>query len=47
MKAHAVDEEDAFSTLRKLAMDKNRTLGETAADVIAILERYISKGTKS
>jgi two-component system, response regulator / RNA-binding antiterminator len=47
MKAHAVDEEDAFSTLRKLAMDKNRTLGETAADVIAILERSTSKGTKS
>jgi two-component system, response regulator / RNA-binding antiterminator len=41
---HKVDEEEAFSTLRKLAMDKNRTLGETAREVIDILERTKVKG---
>ena len=39
MRLHEVDEEEAFKTLRKLAMDKNRTLGETARDVIAILDK--------
>ena len=39
MAVHKVPEDEAFSTLRKLAMDKNRTLGETAGDVIAILEK--------
>lgn len=44
MSIHKVDEEEAFSTLRKLAMDKNRTLGETAVEVIDILERTKIKG---
>ena len=44
MQAHSASEEEAFSTLRKLAMDKNRSLGETAKDVIAILERTTVKG---
>lgn len=44
MSIHKVDEEEAFSTLRKLAMDKNRTLGETAKEVIDILERTKIKG---
>ena len=44
MQAHDVSEEEAFTTLRRLAMDKNRTLGETARDVIAILERTTLKG---
>ena len=39
MTVHGVSEEKAYSTLRKLAMDKSRTLGETAGDVIEILER--------
>ena len=44
MSIHKVEEEEAFSTLRKLAMDKNRTLGETAREVIDILERTSFKG---
>ena len=36
---HNVTEAEAFTTLRKLAMDKNKTLGETALDVLAILEK--------
>ncbi|WP_240732785.1 ANTAR domain-containing response regulator [Halioglobus maricola] len=44
MTVHKVDEEEAFSTLRKLAMDKNRTLGEVAREVIEILERTQLKG---
>ncbi|TXS95415.1 ANTAR domain-containing protein [Parahaliea maris] len=36
---HGVDEEEAFSTLRKLAMDQNQTLGEVAGNVIAVLEK--------
>ncbi len=44
MSIHKVEEEEAFSTLRKLAMDKNRTLGETAREVIDILERTKIKG---
>jgi len=44
MAAHGVAEEDAFSTLRKLAMDRNRSLGETAQDVIAVLEKANGKG---
>lgn len=39
MATHKVEEEEAFSTLRKLAMDKNRSLAETATDIISILER--------
>lgn len=42
---HGVAEQEAYATLRKLAMDKHRTLGETARDVIALLER--AKGRKS
>jgi two-component system, response regulator / RNA-binding antiterminator len=42
---HNVTEEAAFSTLRKLAMDKHKTLGETARDVIAILEKSSRSGT--
>jgi two-component system, response regulator / RNA-binding antiterminator len=37
MSIHSVAEDEAFNTLRKLAMDKHKTLGETARDVIAIL----------
>ncbi|MEH6519356.1 MAG: ANTAR domain-containing protein [Halioglobus sp.] len=44
MRVHGVSEEEAFSTLRKLAMDKNRTLGESARDVIEIVERSKLKG---
>lgn len=44
MSVHGVDEEEAFSTLRKLAMDKNRTLGATAGDVISILEKTTLRG---
>ncbi|WP_187275795.1 ANTAR domain-containing response regulator [Parahaliea aestuarii] len=36
---HGVDEEEAFRTLRKLAMDQNQTLGEVARNVIAVLEK--------
>ena len=46
MQAHRTSEEAAFSTLRKLAMDKHRSLGETARDVIAILERANVKGNQ-
>ena len=44
---HNVTEEAAFSTLRKLAMDKHKTLGETARDVIAILEKSSRSGTEN
>lgn len=44
MSLHKVEEEEAFATLRKLAMDKNLTLGETAREVISILERTRPKG---
>ena len=39
--AHGVNEEEAFSTLRKLAMDQNQTLAETARGVIAVLEKTV------
>jgi response regulator NasT len=39
MSIHHVDEVEAFTTLRRLAMDKNKTLGDAASDVIAILEK--------
>lgn len=39
MAIHNVAEEEAFNTLRKLAMDKHKTLGATARDVIAILDK--------
>jgi response regulator NasT len=41
---HGVSEQEAFATLRKLSMDKNQTLGQTAADVIAILEKSGNRG---
>jgi response regulator NasT len=44
MSIHHVKEEDAFSTLRKLAMDKHKTLGDTARDVIAIVEKASRAG---
>ena len=44
MQSHGVGEKEAFSTLRKLAMNKKRTLGETAGDVIAILEQHDNGG---
>lgn len=44
MSVHKVEEEEAFATLRRLAMDKNFTLGETAREVIDILERTRIKG---
>lgn len=44
MSVHRVDEEEAFATLRKLAMDRHRTLGETAREVIAILDKTTRKG---
>ena len=46
MQVHGVTEEEAFSTLRKLAMDKNRSLGDTARDAIDILERTQQKGNQ-
>ncbi len=37
MDVHKIAENEAFATLRKLAMDRNRTLGETAQEVVEIL----------
>jgi two-component system, response regulator / RNA-binding antiterminator len=39
MSIHNVAEEEAFDTLRKLAMNTHKTLGETAKDVIALLDK--------
>ncbi len=39
MSVHQVEEAEAFSTLRKLAMDRHKSLGETAAEVISIMEK--------
>ena len=47
MKMHSIAEEEAFSTLRKLAMDKHRTLGEVAGDVIAILDSPAKRGKQT
>lgn len=44
MAVHKVTEDEAYSTLRKLAMDKHQSLGATARDVIAILERSGKRG---
>ena len=44
MSVHKVAEEEAFGALRKLAMDNNKTLGETAGDVIAILGKATPGG---
>lgn len=46
MSVHGVEENEAFTTLRRLAMDKNRTLGETAREVITLLERSKPKERK-
>lgn len=43
MQIHEVAEEEAYGTLRKLAMDRNSTLGATAVEVIAILEKTAEK----
>lgn len=37
MSVHNLAEPEAFATLRKLAMDRSKTLGDTAKDVIALL----------
>lgn len=39
MKVHDVSEEEAFTTLRGLAMETNQKLGVTARSVIAMLEK--------
>lgn len=44
MKHQGCDEEDAFRTLRKLAMDRSQRLGQVAEDVIAI---FSGNGHKS
>jgi two-component system, response regulator / RNA-binding antiterminator len=44
MSIHNVSEEEAFSTLRKLAMDKHKTLGESAREVIALLDTSRRRG---
>lgn len=46
MSARGLSEDEAFSALRSLAMDKHRSLGETAADVIAILDGKTFKGDR-
>ena len=46
MAVHDVSEEQAFSTLRRLAMDKSRTLEETAREVISFLDGSRIKGGK-
>lgn len=44
MSIHNVAEDDAFNTLRKLAMDKHKTLGEAARNVIALLDKSQRRG---
>lgn len=39
MSTHGVPEEQAFTTLRKLAMDRHKSLGDVARDVISILAK--------
>lgn len=39
MQARGVSEEEAFSALRKLSMERQRSLGDTARDVIQLLNR--------
>ncbi len=39
MKIHQVSEEEAYSTLRKLAMDQHQSLGTTARGVITLLQK--------
>ena len=47
MAVHNVSEDAAFSTLRKLAMNGKTTLGEAAADVIAIHEKSSRSGAEN
>ncbi|MBN7796737.1 ANTAR domain-containing protein [Parahaliea mediterranea] len=44
--AHGVTEDEAFRTIRKLSMDQNRTLAETARGIIEILDKPTAKGSK-
>lgn len=39
MSVHKVAEDEAFSTLRRLAMDRHQSLGQTAREVITIMEK--------
>ncbi|MCB1694784.1 MAG: ANTAR domain-containing protein [Pseudomonadales bacterium] len=39
MAQHKIAEEEAFHALRKLAMDRHRSLGDTAREVIAAMEK--------
>lgn len=41
MKAHSISEEEAFKTLRDLAMETNQKLGATALSVITMLEKSL------
>lgn len=41
MKVHSVSEEEAFKTLRSLAMETNQKLGTAAQNLIAMLEKTI------
>jgi len=41
MKVHSVSEEEAFKTLRSLAMETNQKLGVAAQSVITMLEKAI------
>ena len=43
MSVHQVAEDEAFGTMRKLAMDKHKTLGDIARDIIAILDKSQSQ----
>lgn len=41
MRIHKVDEEDAYATLRSLAMENNQRLAATAQSVVTMLEKSI------
>ena len=42
MRLHAISEEEAFSTLRRLAMDKSMTLGEAAGSISSLLQQKVA-----
>jgi response regulator NasT len=44
MKERGIDEDEAFKTLRKLAMDTGRPLGAVAADLLAFAGVLKGKG---
>ena len=44
MKLKGISEDEAYKALRRIAMDKQRTLAETASDVIALLGDSIDDG---